>query len=77
MEQKKGALYKCKKPLKKNTTKKPLKKKTPRIKQLLIIIPLFRLGFLTTQVQGMGEWMRNDDIRRVDNTSMKTLLAAS
>jgi hypothetical protein len=47
MEQKKGALYKCKKPLKKNTTKKPLKKKTPRIKQLLIIIPLFLLGFLT------------------------------
>jgi hypothetical protein len=46
MEQKKGALYQCKKPLKKNTTKKPLKKKTPGIKQLLI--PLFLLGFLTT-----------------------------
>jgi hypothetical protein len=37
MEQKKGALYKCKKPPKKNT---------PGIKQLLII-PLFLLGFLT------------------------------
>jgi hypothetical protein len=48
MEQKKGILYKCKTPLKKNTTKKPLKKKTPGIKQLLIIIPLFLLGFLTT-----------------------------
>jgi len=49
MEQKKGAaLYKCKKPLKKNTIKKPLRKKTPGIKQLLIIIPLFLLGFLTT-----------------------------
>jgi hypothetical protein len=61
MEQKKGALYKCKKPLKKNT---------PGIKQLLII-PLFLLGFPNIGTRD-GEWMRKDDIRRVDDTSMNT-----
>jgi hypothetical protein len=62
MEQKKGVLYKCKKPLKKNTTKKPLKKKTPRIKQFTNNNSTFSFGLPNNIGTRDGEWMRKDDI---------------